>query len=272
MDIGKRSALTALGIAAFVLLGVGSMRRSSSSSDGGGATVTVTSSTTATTTPTASADPTDVPDPTTDYKTIDEAKLDGNKSFGKTLLLRVWRGTTEASTVTLYGCGKLAGGYLDASYAVAQRPLVKAIPTTIPMHEHCPRVVVKITGKQPYTTELKGELQQILDLVPAEPETLPPGVDYVSMDDVNIDGKKAVGKIVQLRAYRGNLEEKKFTLYPCGHSGGLNFVNVTFTAAQKDIVKDFTDSIMSCQSIKVKLTTQTYGSTWNAQLIDTVKD
>jgi hypothetical protein len=272
MDIGKRSALTALGMVGFLLLGVGSMRRSRHSD--AGATVTVSSvgpSTTATTVPTV--DPADVPDPVTDYKTIDDAKLDGNKAFGKTLLMKVWRGTTDATNVTLYGCGKLAGGYVEVAYPLAQRTLVKAIPPTIPIQGHCPRVVIKITGKQPYISELKGELQQIMDVTPADPETLPPGVDYVSMDDINIDGKKAAGKIAMLKAYRGNLDEKKFTAYPCGHSGGLNFLYVNFSPAQKELVRDFSDSIMSCQSVKVKLTTQqAYTSTWNAQLVDVIKD
>ena len=274
MVIGKRSALTAIGLVGFALLGLGSMRRPKGSGDGGAVTMSsVGPLVPATSSSTVTVDPTDAPDPTADYKSIDDAKLDGNKAIGKTLFLRVWRGTTEAEKVTLYGCGKATGGYVDVAYTVEQRVLVKAIPTTIPMQGHCPRVVIKLTGKQPYLSEFKGQLVQVMDLTPAAAETLPAGVDYVSMDDINIDGKKAAGKIAQLRAYRGNLEEKKFTAYPCGHSGGLNFLYVTFTPAQKDAVKDFSDSIMSCQSIKVKLTTQqAYSATWNAQLVEVLKE
>ncbi len=273
MDIGKRSALTALGLAAFAVLGVGSMRHRVSTSDDAGVVTSTSAVTTASTTTTI--DPTDVPDPVADYKTIDEAKLDGNKALGKTLFFGVWRGTTDATTVTLFGCGKLAGGLLTATYSIDKRPLVKAIPMTIPSQGRCPRVVVKLTKREPITNDFKGELQQIMDLVPAEVDPLPAGVDYVSMDDVYIDGKKAAGKVVQLRAYRSDLEEKKFTAYPCGRSGGagLNFLYVTFTPAQKDAVKDFSSSIMTCETIKVKLTTQqAYSSTWNAQMLEVVKE
>ncbi len=141
------------------------------------------------------------------------------------------------------------------------------------MQGHCPRVVVKLTGKEPYTNDFKGEVQQILDVTPAEAEKLPSGVDYVTMDDINIDGKKAAGKIAQLRMYRGNTEEKKFTAYPCGKSGGLNFLYVTFTPDQKDVVKDLSNSALACQTVKVKLTTQqAYTSTWNAALVEVSKD
>ena len=71
------------------------------------------------------------------------------------------------------------------------------------------------------------------------------------------------------------MAEKKFTAYPCGRSGGagLNFLYVTFTPAQKDVVKEFSSSIMTCETIKVKLTTQqAYSSTWNAQMLEVVKE
>jgi hypothetical protein len=250
------------------------MRRSSSTESDSGITVTTTTvATTPTATASATVDPDDLPDPTADYKSIDDAKLDGNKAIGKTIFLRVWRGATDATTVTLYGCGKLAGGFLNATYSVEKRALVKAIATTIPLQGHCPRVVIKLTGKQPYSNDFKGELQQIMDVTAADPETLPSGVDYVSMDDINIDGKKAMNKVAQLRAYRNDLEEKKFTAYPCGHSGGLSFMYVSFSATQKDVVKDFSDSPMSCQTMKVKLVSQSpYSNVWNAQLIEVVKD
>jgi len=223
--------------------------------------------------PSASSDPAEIPDPLTDYTAIDAAKADGLKANGKTLLIRAWRGSTDATTVTLYGCGRLAGGYIEARYPTELRALLKALPTSIPIHDACPRVVVKIVGRQPYTNELAGEVQGILDVAPAEPETLPPGVDYVSMDDINIDGKKATGKVAQLRAYRGAVEEKKFTLYPCTHSGGLNFLYVTYTPAQANVVKALSDSLLSCQAIRVKLTSQqAQNSTWNAELIGVMKD
>ncbi len=275
MDMGKRNALTALGLVGFVAIAAGSTprRSSSSSSDAGSTTVA-----TVTATPTASTpktpDPEDVPDPTTDYKTIDDAKLDGQKAIGKTLLLKVWRGNTDANTVTLFACGKAGtGGFLTATYSVDKRPLVKSIPASIPLQGHCPRVVLKLTGKEAYTNDFKADLQQIMDVTPAEAEKLPPGIDYVSMDDVNIDGKKAAGKIAQLRMYRGNTEEKKFTGYPCGKSGGLNFLYVTFSPDQKDAVKDLSSSALACQTVKLKLTTQqAYTSTWNAQLVEVAKE
>jgi predicted aconitase with swiveling domain len=274
MDMGKRNALTALGLVGFVAIAAGSTpRRTSSSSDAGSTSVA-----TATLAPTASTaktpDPQDLPDPTTDYKAIDDAKLDGQKAIGKTLLLRVWRGNTDASTVTLFACGKAGtGGFLTATYSVDKRALVKSIPASIPLHEHCPRVVLKLTGKEAYTNDFKADLQQIMDVTPAEPEKLPPGIDYVSMDDINIDGKKAAGKIAQLRMYRGKTEEKKFTGYPCGKASGLNFLYVTFSPDQKDAVKDLSTSALSCQTVKLKLTNQqAYTSTWNASLVEVGKE
>ena len=268
----KRTGLTLLGMAGFVLVAAGSQRRSSVT------VTTTTTSTAATVAPTASAkpEPADEPDPTTDYKSIDDAKLDGKKAYGKTLLLKVWRGSTDASSVTLFSCGKLgAGGFLNVKYPVEQRALVKAIPPTIPIQGHCPRVVLKITGKEAYTDDLKGELQKVMDVTPKEAETLPPGVDYVTMDDINIDGKKAAGKIAMLKMYRGSTEESKFTGYPCGSAGGggLNFVYVNFTSDQKDMVKDISSSALTCQNVKVKLTTQqAYTSTWNSSLVSVEKE
>jgi hypothetical protein len=274
MDIGKRSALTALGFVGFALLAMGSQRRSSISlgGDGGGITSTVPTTTTSATAKTP--DPEDVPDPTTDYKSLDDAKVDGAKAYGKLLLLRAWRGNTDATTATLFSCGKLGtGGFLTTTYSIDKRALVKAIPPTIPFQGRCPRVVIKLTGKEAYTNDLKGSLEQILDVTPAEAEKLPPGVDYVSMDDINIDGKKATGKIAQMKMYRGTTEEKKFTGYPCGKSGGLNFLYVTFTPDQKDTVKDLSQTPSACQQVKVKLTSQqAYSSTWNGALVEVVKD
>jgi len=272
MDIGKRSALTALGLVGFGVLAMGSQKRSSISMSDSGSITTTTAATAAATS--AKPDPVDVPDPTADYKSLDDAKVDGAKAYGKTMLLRVWRGNTDATTTTLFSCGKLGtGGFLTTTYSTDKRALVKAIPPTIPMQGRCPRVVIKITGKEAYTNDLKGDLQQILDVTAAEPEKLPPGVDYVSMDDINIDGKKASGKIAQLKMYRGTTEEKKFTAYPCGKSGGLNFLYVNFGSDQKDIVKDLSQSPSGCQSVKVKLTSQqAYSSTWNGQLIEVIKD
>ncbi len=273
MDTGKRSALTALGLVAMVLLGVGSMRRRGSYVSDAGSTITTTVGPSTTTDASTKADPADLPDPVTDYKALDDAKLDGSKAIGKTILLHVWRGATEASTVTLYACGKGVGGYLTATYSVEKRPLVRSITTSIPFEGHCPRAVIKLTGKEQYTNDFKGEVQQILDVVPYEAEALPAGVDYVSMDDVNIDGKKAAGKIALLKAYRGDTQEKKFTAYPCGKAGGLNFLYVNFASEQKEAVRDLSSSPMACQALKVKLVSQQpYSSSWNAQLLEVSKD
>jgi hypothetical protein len=270
----RRTGLTLLGMAGFVLLAAGSHpRRHGLALD---ASVTTTTTAVATTSASKTPEPEDVPDPTTDYKSIDDAKLDGKKAYGKTMLLRVWRGSTDATKVTLFSCGKLgAGGFLSAKYDASQRNIVKAIPTTIPIQGHCPRVVLKITGKEAYTNDLKGEVQQVLDVTAKEAEKLPPGVDYVSMDDINIDGKKAAGKVAQLRMYRGDTEEKKFTAYPCGASGGggLNFLYVTFTPEQKEMVKGLSSSALTCSPVKVKLTRQqAYSNTWNSELISVEKE
>jgi hypothetical protein len=280
MDTGKRSVLTALGFVGFALLATGSQKRSSISlsTDSGSVTSTVSTTTTTATAASASAktpDPEDVPDPTADYKSIDEAKTDGTKAYGKTLFIRAWRTNTDATTTTLFACGKIGtGGFLTTTYSIDKRPLVKAIPSMIPSQGRCPRVVIKITGKEAYTNDLKGSLEQILDVTPAEPEKLPPGVDYVSMDDINFDGKKATGKIAQMRMYRSsNIEEKKFTGYPCGRAGGLNFLYVTFTPDQKDTVKDLSSMPSACEQVKVKLTSQQpYSSTWNGALVEVVKN
>ncbi len=273
MDDKRRSALTLLGFAVLMAFAAGSRRRTSISWDAGAITTTTVATPATIVDASTAPDPESIPDPTADYKSIDDAKLDGSKAIGKTIFLHVWRGSTDPTKVTLYACGKLGtGGYLDANYSAEKRDLVKAIPTTPPFQGHCPRVVVKLTGKQEYTSDFKGELQQIMDVTPKTPEALPPGVDYVSMDDINIDGKKAAGKIALLKAYRGNTEEKKFTAYPCGHAGGLNFLTVNFTPDQKDMVKDLSTTFSACQPIKVKLTTQQpYVSTWNSTLIEVQK-
>ena len=281
----QRTGLTLLGMAGLVMLATGSnlRRRHHYSYDGGSFSVstptptsTTASTTTSTTTaaPTATVDPADVPDPKADYTAIDDAKLDGNKANGKTMLLHVWRGQTTGKSVTLYVCGKMgSGGYLESKYKPEMRSLILAIPSTIPM-SGCPRVVVKITGKQPYSSTLTADMLQILDLTPVAAPTLPPGVDYVSMDQINVDGTAAAGKIAQLKMYRGNTEEKKFTGYPCGDSGGggLNFVYVAFGPEQKQTVKDLSTTPMTCDTVKVKLTTQQpYSDTWNVKLVDVVK-
>ncbi len=268
MDIGKRSGLTVLGLVALVAFAAGSQRRTAGTGDGGAITIT----TAATAVTSSKPEPAEVPDPTTDYKSLDDAKLDGAKAVGKTILIKVWRGSMEASTVTLYGCGKLAGsGMLQATYTADKRPLVKSIPTTIPIQGHCPRAVIKLTGKQEYSTDFKGELQQILDVAPAEAEKLPDGVDYVSMDDVTIDGAKAKGKVAQLRVYRGDTDEKKFTAYPC-KAAGLHFITINFKAEQKDLVKDIPTTPITCQPVKMKLTSQDFVGTWSAQLVDVIKE
>jgi hypothetical protein len=273
MDNVTRSVLTGVGLVVLVAFAAGSQRRHSTSIDWDAGYTMTTPASPLVIDAGVAADPPMVPDPTTDYTTLDDAKLDGAKAFGKTILLHVWRGSTDATKVTFFTCGKLgSSGFLDATYTVDKRDLVKAISPTIPLRGECPRVVVKLTGKQDFTNELRGTLQEILDVTPKAPETLPPGVDYVSMDDIAIDGKKAAGKIALLTAYRGNTEEKKFTAYPCTNAGGLNFLYVNFTPEQKDMVKDLSTSVLTCQPIKVKLTTQqAYTSTWNAALIDVRK-
>jgi len=270
----KRSGLTLVGMAAFVMLATGSHlhKRRRYSWDAGSTTITGTTATatvTATATATETATDPPAPDPKADYTKIDDAKLDGKAAFGKTLLLHVRRGSTDASHVTLFSCTLGSSGFMQATYAPAQRPLVLAIPTTLSLSD-CPRVVLRITGTEAYTKDLKGELEAVLDVKPQPPPKLPPGVDYVSMDDINIDGNKAAGKIAQLRMYRGRTEEKKFTGYPCGDSGGggINFVYVTFAPEQKQLVKDLSASVENCDPVKIKLTSQApYSNTWNAQLL-----
>ncbi|HEX7602450.1 MAG TPA: hypothetical protein VF316_12630, partial [Polyangiaceae bacterium] len=205
------------------------------------------------------------------YTSLDDAKLDGNKAYGKTALLHVWRGATEPSKVTLYQCRSKGMSYVDAAYTDAQKPLVKAIPPSIPLHDTCPRVVIKITGKEQYGDALKAEIVQILDAEPAEVKPLPAGVDYVSMDDVNMDGAKAAGKVARIRVYRGSEESAKFTAYGCGRIGGTSFLYVKFTPEQKEDVKTLPATPVGCLPMKVKLLTQDYGHTWNAQLLEVSK-
>lgn len=250
---------------------LGCVHQASKTGDAG--VTTVSSAAVVAAAPSASVTADVMPDPAADYTSIDDAKLDGNKAVGKTLLLRVWRGTTEADKVTLYSCTKASSAYVDTRYALEMRPLVKRIPPSLPVQSRCPRALIQVTGKQPFLGELRGQLAQVLDVTPAQPEPLPPGVDYVSMDDINIDGKKAAGKVAQLRGYRGTLDDKKFILYPCGRAGGLNFMNVMVGPDQRDSVQGFSDSMSSCQTIRVKLTNQApFNSTWTAQLIEIPKE
>lgn len=264
MTSQQRHIATVLGLALLSLLAVGSGKKTSKGTDAGAAAVTVD----AAPAPTAAVE---VPDPKTDYTSLDDAKLDGNKAYGKTALLHVWRGATEPAKVTLYQCRSKGTNYVNAAYTDAQKPLVKAIPPSIPLHDTCPRVVLKITGKEQYGDALKAEIVQILDAEPAEVKPLPAGVDYVSMDDVNMDGAKAAGKVARIRVYRGSEESAKFTAYGCGRIGGTSFLYVKFTPEQKEDVKTLPATPVGCLPMKVKLLTQDYGHAWNAQLLEVSK-
>lgn len=264
MTTAHRHIATLLGLSLLSLLAMGSGKRKTTTTVDAGAIAVVSA------VPTASA-PVEVPDPKTDYTSLDDAKLDGKAAYGKTALLHVWRGSTDATKVTFYQCRAKGMNYVNATYTAEQKTLVRAIPPTIPLHDTCPRVVIKITGKEQYGDTLKGEIVQILDAVPEEPKPLPAGVDYVSMDDVNMDGAKAAGKIVRMRAYRGSETAAKFTAYGCGRVGGMSFVYVKFTPDQKDDVKSLPSNPVGCLPIKVKLLTQDYGHTWNGQLIEVAK-
>lgn len=266
MTSQQRHLATVLGLALLSLLAVASGgKKTSKGSDAGAVATAVVDAAPA---PTAAVE---VPDPKTDYTSLDDAKLDGKTAYGKTALLRVWRGQTDASKTTLYQCRSKGMNYIEATFTDAQKPLVKAIPPSIPLHDSCPRVVLKITGKEQYGDALKAEITQILDAEPAEVKPLPAGVDYVSMDDVNMDGAKAAGKIARIRVYRGSEEAAKFTAYGCGRIGGTSFLYVKFTPDQKEDVKTLPATPVGCLPMKVKLLTQDFGHTWNAQLIEVSK-
>lgn len=242
----------------------------------GGKKKTETTTTTSAATTTASAAPTvsakvDVPDPPSDYTKIDDIKMDGAKAFGKTALLHMWRGKTESDQVTLYPCGDKGGGlnWIESSFSSEKKPLVKAISTSAfgSSTSTCPRVLLKITGKTQYTNTLKGEIQQILDVEPETPEPLPPGVDFLSIDDVNLAGKSAKGKIAQFTIYRGDTQTTSFTAFPCGKNGGIQFLKVKYTSTQKDAVKDLPTHLKNCATVKLKMDDQDFGS-WRADLVE----
>ena len=267
MTSHRRHLATLLGLAILSLLAMGSGKKRSTTAP----TDAAVAATAVAAAPSATAAAVEVPDPKTDYTSLDDAKLDGKTAYGKTALLHVWRGSTDATKVTFYQCKAKGMNYVNATYTDAQKALVKAIPPTIPLHDTCPRVVLKITGKEQYGDALKAEIVQILDAVPAEVKPLPAGVDYVSMDDVNMDGAKAAGKVARIRVYRGSEESAKFTAYGCGRVGGTSFVYVKFTADQKDDVKTLPTTPVGCLPMKVKLLTQDFGHTWNAQLLEVSK-
>ncbi len=257
---------TFLGIVLLGALAMGSHRKSKvtvTHPEAGAAVATVDA---------AATEKADVPDPASDYTSLDDAKLDGAKAYGKTALIRVWRGNTEPKKVTLYQCGAKGMSWLNATYTEEQKALVKALPTTISLHGRCPRVLVKITGKERYGGMLKAELQQILDVEAAEEKPLPAGVDFVSMDDVNMTGKSAAGKVARIRVYRGNEDTKKFVAYECGRVGGIQFVNVHYTPDQKEAIKTLPTMPSGCLPIKIKLKSQDFTHTWTADLVEVDKD
>lgn len=266
MTTRQRHLTTLLGLALLSILALGSGKRAPSGADAGGTSVAAVVDAA----PAASA-AVEVPDPKTDYTSLDDAKLDGKDAYGKTVLIHVWRGATEPTKVTLYQCRSKGMNYVNATFTDAQKALVKAIPPSIPLHDTCPRVVLKVTGKEQYGDTLKAEITQILDAVPEVAKPLPAGVDYVSMDDVNLDGAKAAGKVVRVRVYRGSEESAKFTAFGCGRIGGTSFLYVKFTPEQKEDVKSLPATPVGCLPIKVKLLTRDFGQTWNAQLLEVSK-
>lgn len=249
------------------------------STDSGSSSTTATAKTGATVAATTPAPPAssaapskpakeDVPDPTADYKSVDDLKMDGDKSTGKTVLLRVRRSDLSTDSFTAFPCGTNPGFTMfKVTFEAKDKDLARAIPSSA-FGAQCPRVHLKITGREWYSKDTyKAKALAILDVEVAEAKPLPKGVDYLSIDDASLAGDAAKGKILQIDAWRGSTNEKDFIAYPC-KGALLDYVKVKYTDDQKEKVKGIATTARSCSTVKVKLTSREYYSKkWNAELL-----
>ncbi len=210
------------------------------------------------------------PDPAADYKGFEDANLDGKKAFGKTVLARMRRTSSTESTFTGYTCNDKGGGSNSAllSYTDAQRNSVRAMPMLTNYRDTCPRVLFKIKGTQNYSKNFRGDVVEILDVTPEEAEAPPAGADYGSLDAVMLDGPaRYKGKTVEFEAYRTGTKDKYINVTQCNAGGG--FMELKFTADQRDAVKSVSTEYNHCSTIKAKLGSPSPYSRYflNAQLV-----
>lgn len=203
-----------------------------------------------------------------DYQSLDDIRMDGAKAKGKTALLRVWRGNTEAKSFTAHSCGGAGGiAWVKLEFGQEHRDLVRAIPTS---SRDCVRVHFRVTGRERFSKNIRGEVLAVLDVEPQVTQEAPEGVDFVSMDDINMAGKAARGKIGLLEVWRGNTDDRGFTAHPCGEQGGIQFMKIHYSSDQREAVRELpTSSRDGCRSIRFKLRGRSrFGNTWDAELLE----
>lgn len=64
-----------------------------------------------------------------------------------------------------------------------------------------------------------------------------PAADYKNIEDMNLDGKKAIGKTALVRMRRSDTSDRRFTAHSCTDKGTGNYANLEFEADQAKLVR-----------------------------------
>ena len=208
------------------------------------------------------------PDPAADLHALDEAKSDAS-AVGKTILVRVKRGTTDASTFSGFSCERGARAAGKFQFVATDVDLVRAIPTAI-LPKACPRVLGKVVGRNKVSNDPIIAITKIYDVTPEAPQKPADGAAFANLDDVHLAGKSAVGKTVELAIWRGPLERGRFAGYDCRNDAALtDFVKVSYAASLEAKASSIGTGGFpkKCTAVRLKL-----GSPglldWNAELVD----
>lgn len=209
-----------------------------------------------------------VPDPASDYATIDDVKMDGARAVGRTLLLRGWRGSPNESEFSLHPCDSPRIQWVKVRYTRDQVDRVRALPSSA--LGSCPRVLLRIVGRGRINQLPIAELVQVLDVtaIPQRKSEVE-GIDFVHIDDVLLAGRAAQGRTARLGIWRGEVDEAKFVAYPCGDDIGVGaFLRVFYAEDQREAVRDLSTSMRACTEITVQLSTANAVGTWQARLVE----
>jgi hypothetical protein len=217
------------------------------------------------------------PPPKADYTDLKAASEAGAKAVGKTILFRGYVTTLKPGDSSMGQCdGKDSMAGFEGRFDETLRPFMRAIPTS--KFEKCPLIFAKITGHSSFKYA-QGTITKIFELQPdPAPTDLPKGVDYISMDDALLDGKAAVGKVMDVPVYIGHVDENEgkpaFALYPqsCAPHGGHNAtLYVQKTPENASVLDDIKKAgLGNCTRIRVKLTkepTFAFGNRFEAEII-----
>ncbi len=200
------------------------------------------------------------------YTSIFDIKTDGKRAQGKTALLPVHRAGTNASTATLIVCeGDM--NMIMLSFASKQKGLIKAIPKS---EKKCIPILFQI--KLAHENLLQGRLLAIPGVQALLPAAPPPGVQYASMDDLALDGKRSRGKLAVLRIALTDIEEGRKNQIK-GHVCGEDLISGSVVLSWKadksgDIEKLPVRSDAPCFEMKVKVLDN--DMRWQLLYLDTV--